>query len=263
LNNTLTISSYPAKILHQYIQAFKVYHFIDKNDVFLVPKGVFEIVFQSQHSFQHNTNYSSGWKLRPRNFIGGLHNQSYHVNSGTGDNYCIVVEFKPNSAKYFIPEKLDLFQNAVIDINEIWGATAQLLSQNIDREVSDRRKVEHIESFLLGKFKIPKKSVIDASVQELISSNGFTRINDLSDNASLSIAQFRKRFREEVGIAPSQYSKIVRIKTALDMIHKNQYSLTDISYTMGFFDQSHFIKDFKYIIGLSPKKYQSQLTRQF
>ena len=79
--------------MHPYIQAFKVYHFIDKDDVFLVPKGVFEMVFQSQHSFQHNTNYSSGWQLRPRNFVGGLHNQAYRVNSGTGDNYfCTLVE---------------------------------------------------------------------------------------------------------------------------------------------------------------------------
>lgn len=233
---------------------------MDEKDVFLVPKGVFEIVFQSQHSFQHNTNYSEGWELRPRNFIGGLHNQSYHVNSGSGDNYCIVVEFKPNSAKYFIPEKLDLFKNAVVDIRDIWGESAQMLSKKIDGERSDQCKVEHIEDFLLQQYHRSDDSVIDTSLQALIASNGFIKINELSNRAALSIAQFRKRFREEVGISPSQYSKIVRVKSSLDMMHRKEYSLTDITYSMGFFDQSHFIKDFKSIIGISPKKYRSQIV---
>ncbi len=258
MNRKLTILKYPAKVLHQYIEAFKVYHFIDDNEVLLLPKGVFEIVFQNHHSFQHNTSYTSGWRLRPRNFIGGLHNQSYHVNSGIGENYCIVVEFKPNTAKYFIPEKLNVFQNAVIDINEIWGKSARLLSQKIDREKSDKRKVEYIENFLIQKFITSKNSVIDAALQKIISSNGFVVVNELSQNAFLSSAQFRKRFNEEVGISPSQYSKIVRVNASLERINENKNSLTRLSHSLGYFDQSHFIKDFKYVIGQSPKKYLSR-----
>jgi len=230
---------------------------MDDMDVFLLPKGVFEIVFQSQHSFQHNTNYSSGWKLRPRNFIGGLHNQAYNVNSGTKENYCIVVEFRPNSAKYFIPEKLNVFQNAVIDINEIWGKSASQLSQKLDKEGCEELKLEHIENFLLQQFIAPRPSVVDRALQKIISSNGFEKINDLAHNASLSSAQFRKRFNEEVGISPSQYSKIVRVNASLKSIKENKRSLTDLSYSLGYFDQSHFIKDFKHMVGLSPKKYQS------
>ncbi len=257
MNSKLTIQRFTPKVLHQYIEAFKIYQFIDDLDVFLLPKGVFEIVFQSQHSFQHNTNYSSGWKLRPRNFIGGLHNQAYNVNSGTKENYCIVVEFKPNTAKYFIPEKLNAFQNAVIDIKEVWGTSASLLSQKLDRAKSQELKLEYIEDFLLQQFIMPKTSIVDVALQKIISSNGFEKINDLSQNASLSPAQFRKRFNEEVGISPSQYSKIVRVNASLKRIKENRGSLTDVSYSLGYFDQSHFIKDFKHIIGLSPKKYQS------
>lgn len=243
--------------MHHYIEAFKIYRFIDDWDVFLLPKGVFEIVFQSQHSFQHNTNYSSGWKLRPRNFIGGLHSQSYSVNSGTKPNYCIVVEFKPNTAKYFIHEKLNAFQNAVIDINEIWGKPASLLSQKIDREKSEEHKLEHIENFLLQQLKTSKISVVDTALQKILSTNGFVKINELSQNAALSTAQFRKRFNEEVGTSPSQYSKIVRVNAALEMIEENKKSFTDLTYSLGYFDQSHFIKDFKNVVGLSPKNYQS------
>ena len=226
----------------------------------LLPKGVFEIVFQSERSFQHNTHYSSGWKLRPRNFVGGLHNQFYNVNSGTDENYCITVEFKPNSAKYFIPEKLNAFKNAVIDINDIWGKAAIALSQKIDREKSYLKKLEHIENFLLQNLLSPKVSVIDMALQNILANKGIVKVDDLCRNACLSPAQFRKRFNEEVGISPSQYNKIVRVNEALDTIKKNNNSLTDLSYSLGYFDQSHFIKDFKSIVGLSPKKYQATLV---
>jgi len=259
LNRKITIQKIFPKVLHQYIEAFKIYNFTDDEDVQLLPKGVFEIVFQNEHSFQHNTNYSSGWKLRPRNFVGGLHSQSYTVNSGKGKNYCIVVEFKPNTAKYFIPERLNAFQNSVVDINVIWGSSSVDLSRKIDREHRVELKVDHIESFLLRQFTSPKGSVIDVALNKILSSQGFVRINELSQSVLLSEAQFRKRFNEEVGMSPIQYSRIVRVNSALELMKSTAKSMTDISYSLGYFDQSHFIKDFKNIVGVSPKKFHSQL----
>ena len=107
-------------LLKQYIAAFYIYHFDANSDVQLFPKGVFEIVFQSDGRFQHNTSYSSGWQTRPQNFIGGLHNKSYHVKSCQKNSYCIVVEFKPDTAKYFIHHSLRDFQNNVVDTSEVW-----------------------------------------------------------------------------------------------------------------------------------------------
>ncbi len=255
----LTVQKIQPKVLHKYIEAFKIYHFGEASDVRLLPKGVFEMVFQSEHSFQHNTNYSSGWKLRPRHFIGGLHNQSYTVNSGQKGNYCIVVEFKPNTAKYFIPEKLNLFQNTLVDISDIWGKSARTLSNKVDRESKEEWKVEQIENFLFQRFMRNKHTVIDKALNEIIDSNGFVSIDALSKNAWLSMAQFRKRFNEEVGMSPIRYSKIVRVNHAVQKLKCMDRSMTDIAYAMGYFDQSHFIKDFKAIVGISPKRYQNQL----
>lgn len=244
--------------MRQFIEAFRVYFFLDDKEVLLLPKGVFEMVFQSQHSFQHNTYYSEGWQLRPRNFIGGLHNKSYFVNSGTKENYCVVVEFKPNTAKFFIPEKLNQFKNSIVDIYDIWGKSAQRLVQKIDRSDSEIKKIEYIESFLISKFIPSETSIIDVALQNIISNKGFAQIDKLSQEAYLSPAQFRKRFKEEVGISPSQYRKIVRVNASLEMLKNEIDSLTDLSYSLGYYDQSHFIKDFKNIIGLSPSKYLSQ-----
>jgi AraC-like DNA-binding protein len=257
----MIIQKYQPKILHNYIESFKTYQFDQDMDIKLFPKGVFEIVFQSNDHFSHNTAYSSGWKTRPIDFIGGLHNKSYHVKSTGNKNFCFVVEFKPNTAKYFIPSKLHDFENNVIDISEIWGNQALELSQKIRKEKSDANKIKLIEAFLLDKFIAQKASIIDNAIYNIHIFKGFVEVNELASKATLSAAQFRKRFREEIGISPSQYCKIIRINTSL-AIFENNYNktLTELTYDLGYFDQSHFIKDFKSVTGSSPKFFKTQFN---
>ncbi len=260
LKNTLNIQKYSPRVLHQYIESFSVYRFEGGADIQLFPKGVFEIVFQSNDDFQHKTAYSSGWETRPKSFVGGLHNKSYHVKPNGNKNFCIVVEFKPNTAKYFIPDKLYNFQNSIIDLFEIWGKDAIQLSRKINKENIGHNKIELIESFFLNKFITHKTSVIDNAICAIIASKGFVEVNELALNVVLSTSQFRKRFKEEIGISPSQYCKIVRIKTALAIFEKNyKKSLTELTYLLGYFDQAHFIKDFKSVTGASPKNFKKAI----
>jgi AraC-like DNA-binding protein len=253
----LNFQKHSPTLLKQYIAAFYIYHFDANSDVQLFPKGVFEIVFQSDIRFQHNTAYSSGWQTRPQNFIGGLHNKSYHVRSYQENSYCIVVEFKPDTAKYFIPHNLRDFQNNVVDISDVWGSEALTLTEKLNREAYDRNKVRFIEHFLLGKIIEHKQSKIDNALKLIFASQGFIDVSELAKSCNLSDAQFRKRFNNEVGISPSQYCKIIRINTTLAEL-KNQYQkpLIELSNQLGYFDQSHFIKDFKSVTGSSPKKFK-------
>ena len=256
----LNIETYAPRVLNQYLEGFKIYHFGAAMDIQLFPRGVFEIVFQSNNDFLHNTSYSLGWETRPKNFVGGLHNKSYQVKSNGERNFCIVVEFKPNTAKNFIPYKLHDFQNNVVDVFDIWGKDAADLSQRITEEKDDFKKIDLIEAFLLDKFVEQKGSVIDHAVASILASKGFVEINKLASNVALSAAQFRKRFREEIGISPSQYCKIIRINTTLAIFEQNyQRPLTELTYLLGYFDQSHFIKDFKSITGSSPKRFKKAI----
>lgn len=260
LQNSLSIQKFSPSILHQYIESFNVYSFGASMDFQLFPKGVFEIVFQNNDSFQHKTSYSSGWETRPTSFVGGLHNKSYHVKPNGSKNFCIVVEFKPNTAKYFIPEKLHNFQNNLVDLSEIWGNDAIQLSRKINKEIIGLNEIKQIEDFFVNKFITQKRSVIDNSVHTILSSNGFVAVNGLAAKAGLSAAQFRKRFNEEIGISPSQYCKITRINTSLAILEKDyKKSLTELTYLLGYFDQAHFIKDFKSITGTTPKSFKKAI----
>ncbi len=253
----LNIREYPPNLLSKYVANYSIYRFGENIDTQLYPKGIFEIVFQSNTNFQHNTSYSLGWQSRPKNFIGGLHNKSYTVRTNGKNNFCIAVAFKPNTAKYFIPYKLHSFQNNIVDILDIWGNGAMELSHKITTEKENINKISLIEDFLLQKLIQQNTSIIDNAIMIILASKGFVEVGELAKKIGLSNAQFRKRFKEEVGISPSQYCKIVRINTTLKLFDEGyKKSLIELTYQLGYFDQSHFIKDFKSVTGCSPKSFK-------
>ena len=248
------------KRLKSYIDAISIYNFDDFFNTTLYPKGTFEIVFQSHQQFHHNTSYTKEWERRPMHFVGGLHHTHYNVKSVSDNNQCLAVQFKPNSVKHFIDEKLHYFQNELISINDLWGTEALTLADSVMTEVYQNRKIELIEDFLIQQFSEKPKSAVDNAIEMIHNLYGFIEIGDLSEKVGLSTSQFRKRFNEEIGISPNKYCKIQRCHHIQHLLEKNNVqSLTSLAYELGYCDQSHFIKDFKSVIGISPGKHNRKL----
>jgi AraC-like DNA-binding protein len=73
----------------------------------------------------------------------------------------------------------------------------------------------------------------------------------------LSERSLERLFLTYVGITPILYTRICRFQASLRLLRQGKArSLTDIAYTLGYFDQSHFIRDFKLFSGASPGIYQ-------
>ena len=68
--------------------------------------------------------------------------------------------------------------------------------------------------------------------------------------------QLERHFRKQIGISPKQLGKAIRLQTTLNLLlNKKSETLTDIAYESDYFDQNHFIKDFKDLVGVTPKEY--------
>jgi AraC-like DNA-binding protein len=89
------------------------------------------------------------------------------------------------------------------------------------------------------------------ALQKINTSHGTVRINVLARELNISQDPFEKRFRRMVGTSPKQYSSIVRLKNVIASYRQNK-NLTAAAYDAGYFDQAHFIKDFKSFTGQTP-----------
>jgi AraC-like DNA-binding protein len=100
-------------------------------------------------------------------------------------------------------------------------------------------------------------------INEFIENNIYDKfyLNELSKIASLNKFGFAKKFKASTGITPMNYILMRKIFSSKKTIRLNS-DLTEIAYLYNFTDLAHFSKTFKRFIGISPKKYQENLTEK-
>ena len=76
-------------------------------------------------------------------------------------------------------------------------------------------------------------------------------MKELADTLCISQDAFEKRFRKSMGVSPKSFSYIIRMKHIIAN-GVNKQTLSEIAYDAGYFDQSHFIKDFRLFTGQTP-----------
>jgi transcriptional regulator GlxA family with amidase domain len=97
--------------------------------------------------------------------------------------------------------------------------------------------------------------LVKTTVDTLLATNGSTSINQILKNDLSKRRQLERNFKKQIGISPKQLGKVLRLQTALKMLLNDKESLTNVAYESEYFDQAHFIKDFKEFIGTTPKEF--------
>ncbi|MBD2773967.1 helix-turn-helix domain-containing protein [Iningainema tapete] len=82
---------------------------------------------------------------------------------------------------------------------------------------------------------------------------------DLAAQINLSAYHFARLFKNSLGLSPHQYMLQNRVERAKKLITVSAHSnLTEIGLQVGFYDQAHFTKAFKRVVGVSPKAFSKQ-----
>lgn len=167
----------------------------------------------------------------------------------------LVVFHEAGPTAFFDLPMHELFDRSVALDNLIArDELAQLEDQLLDTTTSATR-FALVEKFFLAKLrnKNPDALVLQA-IQSIKQAQGKIHIKSLASVLNISIDPFEKRFRKATGTSPKQFSSIVRLRTTISNF-SGTGSLTELAYSAGYFDQAHFIKDFKAFTGQTPQAF--------
>jgi AraC-like DNA-binding protein len=185
--------------------------------------------------------------------------------SGLRKSYSMV-EYGKNSANVLVQFReggAAAFFN--LPIHELFGLNVSLdnffkpselatLEDQLRNAVSIEQKVRIVQQFFIARISYPKADLLIAdSVGKIKAANGVLNVKDLSDSLYISLDAFEKRFRKSVGTTPKRFADIVRMKALINQVEATG-TLLKPALDAGFFDQSHFIRDFKKFTGLTPKE---------
>lgn len=126
---------------------------------------------------------------------------------------------------------------------------AMEISNNIDDMISMVNMI-----FLKAIEKNNKQhAVIESTLDIIKATNGRLTIKELSANEYISERHLNRLFNEYIGINAKMFSRLVRVNHSINIFKKIDYkNCLNTAQILGYFDQSHFIRDFKQICGVSP-----------
>ncbi len=149
------------------------------------------------------------------------------------------------------------FTNISPDLGSVFGKEGDLLEEQMLTGRNNEERINVISRFLDRKLDSSKRELphIYRAINSIIDAGGDVRVSDLARQHDISLRQFERRFKEFAGMTPKLYSRVARFQSATQHKFAGTRDLTEIAYACGYYDQSHFINDFRRFSGYTPKEY--------
>lgn len=181
------------------------------------------------------------------------------VMRGNVDAFTIVFQPGGLSAMFSLPAAT--ITNEDFDGEAVLGAWLGELARQLGDEISFAERVRIADRYLCAR-RPPAElaSGISRAAKDLHVSGGCLSVSELAQKAGLGARQFGRRFRDEIGIAPKLYARIVRFETALRCkAAAPARRWADIAHSLGYYDQMHMVHDFNRLSSDSPTAIGSRL----
>jgi AraC-like DNA-binding protein len=229
-----------------------------------VPAGFAPFIIDFEPSYRVAAATAPGdWRLRRYGFAAGLHDQ-FALTESVGLARAMQVDFTPIGAHLFFGRPMSDLTNLLVSVDELFGAEGIRL---VDRLASARdweTRFDILERFVLRRLqaaRAPSPGVSWAWGQ-LRRAKGQVEIARLAKEIGCSRKHLITQFHEQIGVAPKTIARILRFQHAVRLFNgatiSNPVSGADVAIECGYFDQAHFIKDFRQLAGITPTEYLRQ-----
>jgi AraC-like DNA-binding protein len=206
-----------------------------------------ELVFQYGGGFPENSKYDA--------YIRFQHSETRKIKAGNKFGM-VGVRLFPHAIQRFFQLPADEFVNTVCDFKLIVGARLGAIIPQVIDTYEDLDRISLLNDFfssLLVKGKIdPFYRLVKASMEH----NGSMGLDTLLDESKLSVKQIERRYKAIAGFTPKYFSRIIRFKSTKHKYITGSYrTLTELAVDCNYYDQPHFIRDFKEFSGMPAGDY--------
>ncbi|WP_207515714.1 helix-turn-helix transcriptional regulator [Longitalea luteola] len=187
--------------------------------------------------------------------------KTYHDLSLVGDINLIVVVLQPYGAFQLWGVPASEWYNCIFPAADVVGAPVNDLANTLANTAQLHERIRLLDAFFLQQVDgsmIPDPLIMQA-VQHIIKQQGLLTIESLTSVLSVNERTLERKFKLHIGLTPKRFSDIIRLSLSIKRMQrlKENRQLTAIAYDSGYFDQAHFIKEFKKYTGITPHLYHT------
>ena len=245
-----------------YFEGFTPEHSIDR---FLPDGNVHIIIDLSETPKYIYDNDTLEERQACRNaWVSGIRTGYICIPSGL-DAKNMIVNFRKGMSYPFFGMPVSELTNVVADAEQVFGRGILELRSELQETDSIEGKFALTERFLLNAAgRSPDDNpVIRHSLERLIHEPYGKSLKEISGDIGYSQKHFIQLFKDNVGVTPKTFLRIMRFQKAIEEIERiGNVSWIEIAVDCGYYDQSHFINDFKNFSGFTPEEYMVRKNGQ-
>jgi AraC-like DNA-binding protein len=228
---------------------------------------------------------SGEWAVRDGVWVVGLHNR-HQLATAAGERRFMIVQFTPLGAHLFLRLPMHAIANAQIDLHLIDPALARVLMSRIAAAGSWTERFDVMESLIAERVagaELP--AAIGFAWHRLVASDGRIALGALATELECSHRTLIARFQTCVGFPPKTVARLLRFNRAvrsLDRLSRTRANepagkpyieakqaddslvraiqWADLAADCGYFDQAHFIRDFREFAGMTPETFLRHMS---
>jgi AraC-like DNA-binding protein len=194
--------------------------------------------------------------------------QIYGVTSGkfsrslSGRGHVLGVKFRPGAFYPFVKSPVSQFTDDALCLEDVFSVNSADLEKAILTPEDDNVMVEQAENFLRA--HLPERdetiALINRIVDHIIADRSLTKVDEVVAHFHMNKRTLQRLFNQYVGVSPKWVIQRYRLQDAVDQLAEGEIGdSAQLALKLGYFDQAHFIKDFKMLVGKSPVKYTRQM----
>lgn len=195
-------------------------------------------------------------------FVAGLTDTYTHVAS-VGPAYTLQIDFTPLGAYLFFGMPMHLLANRVVTPGDIDNALGACFIEQLYETPSWEQRFACLDQLILKRLTSSRDRSVDIVAwawRQLHDSRGSVAIGVLADEAGCSAKHFIAQFREQLGLPPKALARMLRFDHVVSLLDRD--TIPDwpmLARQCGYYDQAHFIKDFRRFAGVTPGEYHRRL----
>lgn len=245
----------PSAALAPYIDCFWVHQgLLPENETYrCVPSGNTDIIIATTDG-EEWLQRGELWERVPQAFMTGMWTAPAILKSARRIGW-FGIRFKPEVFVQLFRQPMREMENVTLDVYDVLGKKVEDLTRQIKETQGVHTHIALAEAFVARELsrKVPEDTYFAQAIQLIRKSCGQVSTEELSKKVFVSERQLQRVFREHFGVSPKTYGRLMRFNLAASFLkNATQVNWSQISYTCGYADQAHFIRDFKEFFGDKP-----------
>ena len=201
-----------------------------------------------------------GEGYRTRNVLSGIglcgtHAHTFAINAY--QPHMMGVQFRPGGAFAFFGGSAREFENVHISLGDVWGRDAERLHQRVVQAPTPDDKIDILFRAFAARFnERTRHPAVEIALRLFARSPHRVSIKTVARQAEVSPKKLIRLFAEEVGMTPKLYLRVARFQQVLARVHAApSVDWMEVVERHGYYDQPHFIREFKEFSGFTPGEY--------